>query len=294
MNNKDLQNSKIIFNIIAYFILIIAVTMCAIPFLMVLSGSFSSNPAIVKYGYSIFPRSFSLDGYRMIFLYPEEIGRAYSVSTTVAVSGTLAGLLLMTMAGYALQKKELKYANAIAFFIYFTTLFNCGLVPWYMMISSLGMKDTLWALIVPMIGNSFYILLTRNFMRQLPESLTESAKIDGAGEFFIFIKIVIPLSSPIIATVGLFLALAYWNDWYHASLFIKDTSLWPLQYKLYKILSAQMAMSQAGAENFSNSVIPTEALKLANAVIATGPIIILYPFLQKYFIQGITIGAVKG
>jgi len=271
-----------------------AVVASIVPFLMIISGSFSSNASIIKYGYSIFPRDFSLDAYRMLFLYPKEMIRAYGVSITVTVVGTLIGLIIMSMAGYVLQRKDLKYRGQLSFFIYFTTLFNCGMVPWYMLISNLGMKDTLWALIVPMMVNAFNILLIRNFMRGIPDSLSESAKIDGAGDFTVFVRIIVPLSKPILATVGLFLALAYWNDWYHASLFIKDVTKWPLQFKLYQVLSAQLAMSQAGAENFSGGTLPTEAVKLANAVVATGPIILLYPFLQKYFVQGITIGAVKG
>jgi len=294
MNPKKWQGSRIVFNIAAYIIVTFAVVASIVPFLMIISGSFSSNASIIKYGYSIFPRDFSLDAYRMLFLYPKEMIRAYGVSITVTVVGTLIGLIIMSMAGYVLQRKDLKYRGQLSFFIYFTTLFNCGMVPWYMLISSLGMKDTLWALIVPMMVNAFNILLIRNFMRGIPDSLSESAKIDGAGDFTVFVRIIVPLSKPILATVGLFLALAYWNDWYHASLFIKDVTKWPLQFKLYQVLSAQLAMSQAGAENFSGGTLPTEAVKLANAVVATGPIILLYPFLQKYFVQGITIGAVKG
>jgi len=294
MNPKKWQGSRIVFNIAAYIIVTFAVVASIVPFLMIISGSFSSNASIIKYGYSIFPRDFSLDAYRMLFLYPKEMIRAYGVSITVTVVGTLIGLIIMSMAGYVLQRKDLKYRGQLSFFIYFTTLFNCGMVPWYMLISNLGMKDTLWALIVPMMVNAFNILLIRNFMRGIPDSLSESAKIDGAGDFTVFVRIIVPLSKPILATVGLFLALAYWNDWYHASLFIKDVTKWPLQFKLYQVLSAQLAMSQAGAENFSGGTLPTEAVKLANAVVATGPIILLYPFLQKYFVQGITIGAVKG
>jgi len=294
MNPKKWQGSRIVFNIAAYIIVTFAVVASIVPFLMIISGSFSSNASIIKYGYSIFPRDFSLDAYRMLFLYPKEMIRAYGVSITVTVVGTLIGLIIMSMAGYVLQRKDLKYRGHLSFFIYFTTLFNCGMVPWYMLISNLGMKDTLWALIVPMMVNAFNILLIRNFMRGIPDSLSESAKIDGAGDFTVFVRIIVPLSKPILATVGLFLALAYWNDWYHASLFIKDVTKWPLQFKLYQVLSAQLAMSQAGAENFSGGTLPTEAVKLANAVVATGPIILLYPFLQKYFVQGITIGAVKG
>jgi putative aldouronate transport system permease protein len=289
-----MEPSRIAFNIIAYTLLGLAAIVSFVPFIMVVSGSLSSNSAIIKNGYSIFPQGITLDAYRLIFIFPAVIGRTYLISITITICGTLGGITIMSMAGYALQRRELKYANAIAFFFYFTTLFNCGLVPWYMLISSLGMRNTLWALILPMMISSFSILLVRNFMRQLPASLIESAKIDGAGEFRIFLTIVLPLSKPILATISLFLGLSYWNDWYHASLFIKDVNLWPLQFKLYQILTAQIAMATAGTETFSNRVIPTEAVKLANAVIATGPIVLLYPFLQKYFVQGITIGAVKG
>lgn len=290
----EMTKSRRIFNVIAYVIISITVILSLVPFIMVISGSFSENSQIIRYGYSIFPRGFSLDGYRIIFHFPLEIGRAYFVSIFVTACGTLIGLLVTTMAGYALQCRDLRYGPAIAFFIYFTMLFSGGVVPWYMVIVSLGLKETLWSLILPMTGNAFYILMTRNFMREIPSALVESAKIDGAGDFLVFRKIMIPLSKPVIATVGLFLALAYWNDWYHASLFVKDQKMWPLQYRLYKILSAQSSISQAGAENLPVTSIPTEAMKLANAVVATGPIVLLYPFLQKYFVQGITIGAVKG
>ena len=291
--NKRDGKSKVVFNIIAYVLITIAVVASVVPFLMILSGSFSSNSAILRDGYSLLPREVTLDAYRMIFAFPKEIGRAYLVSITVTLVGTLGGLVIMTMAGYALQRKDLRYRNQISFFFYFTTLFSGGMVPWYMLISSLGMRETIWALIIPMMCNSFNILLIRNFMRGIPDSLTESAKIDGAGDLYILAKIIVPLSKPIIATVGLFLALAYWNDWFHASLFMKDASKWPLQYRLYQILSAQYAMSQ-GAQYMISGSPPTESIKLANAVISVGPIILLYPFLQKYFVQGITIGAVKG
>jgi putative aldouronate transport system permease protein len=201
----------------------------------------------------------------------------------------------MSMAGYVLQRKELKYSNGISFFIYFTTLFNCGLIPWYLLIINLGMKDTLSALIIPSLEGAFSILLVRNFMKSVPDSLVESAKIDGAGDFYIYYKIIIPLSKPVLATVGLFLALQYWNDWYSTSLFVKNSNLWPLQYLLYKTISAQfVALSSAAAAFFRKGTVPTESVKLATAVVATGPIIILYPFLQKFFVRGITIGAVKG
>jgi ABC-type sugar transport system, permease component len=286
--------STVVFNIIAYTVIIVSVILCTLPFIMVIAGSFSNNAQIMKYGYSVWPRGFSLDGYRSIFIFPKTIMRSYMVSVSVTAIGTFIGLAFMTMCGYALNRNELKYRNIIAFIIYFTTLFSGGLVPWYMVVSGLGIKNSVWALILPMTISAFYILLIRNFMKGIPDSLVESAKIDGGGEFLIFLRIIIPLSTPIIATIGLFLGLAYWNDWYLASLYIKDTKMWPLQYRLYMVLTASSQMTKAGVQNFVNKAIPTETQKLANAVIATGPIILLYPFLQKYFVQGITIGAVKG
>jgi putative aldouronate transport system permease protein len=290
------HGAKILFNIGGSTYLVALGLLCVLPFLQVLIGSFTLNPDIIKYGYSLFPKDWSLDAYRAIFLFPEKILHAYEVSIFVTVVGTIAGVFLMSMGGYVLQRKELKYKNGIAFFIYFTTLFNCGLIPWYLLIINLGMKDSLSALIIPSMESAFSILLIRNFMRSVPDSLIESAKIDGAGDFFIYIKIVMPLSKAVLATVGLFLALQYWNDWYSASLFIKESSLWPLQFLLYKTISAQfVALSSAAASFFRKSgTTPTESVKLATAVVTTGPIILLYPFLQKYFVQGITIGAVKG
>ncbi len=294
MRTKKAEPGKLVFNMIACSIITVLVVASILPFVMIISGSLSSSQAIMKNGYSLMIQDFTMDAYRMIFRFPEEVGKSYLVSIFVTVAGTICGLSIMTMAGYVLQRKDLRFSNQIAFFFYFTTLFSGGLVPWYMLISKMGLKETVWSLIVPMMCSPFNILLIRNFMKQIPDSLTESAQIDGAGDFYIFKNIIVPLSKPIIATVGLFLALAYWNNWYLASLFVNDVNLWPLQYRLHRILTAAMAVAQGGAENFVNASIPTETVKLANAVIATGPIILLYPFLQKYFVQGITIGAVKG
>ena len=282
------------FNFLIYVVLSLVALICILPFILIVSGSFSDSAEIMKNGYSLLPRGFSLDGYRSIFLFPKQIARAYGISIFVTVCGTLLGLVVMTLCGYALSRSELRYRNVIAFIVYFTTLFSGGLVPWYIVITQLGMKNTVWALIIPSCCSSFYILLIRNFMKTIPDSLVESAKLDGAGELLILIRIVMPLSTPILATIALFLALAYWNDWYLASLYVTDADMWPLQYRLYNILNAASKIAQAGVENFTSKILPTETQKLANAVVATGPIIFLYPFLQKYFVKGVTIGAVKG
>ncbi len=290
MHKKKMEPERLVFNLIAYGVVVVLTLASILPFLMIISGSLSSTQSIMKNGYSLWVQDFTLDAYRMVFRFPQEVGRSYLVSIFVTAVGTVLGLFIMTMAGYVLQRRDLRYSGQIAFFFYFTTLFSGGLVPWYMLISKMGLKESVWSLVFPMMCSPFNILLIRNFMKQIPESLTESARIDGAGDFYIFRKIIVPLSKPILATVGLFLALAYWNNWYLASLFINDVNLWPLQYRLHRILTAAMAVAQGGAENFVNAAIPTETVKLANA----GPIVLLYPFLQKYFVQGITIGAVKG
>lgn len=295
MKSLEKTGSKLLFNILSYVVLTLVAVLCTLPFLLVVIGSFTDNSDIIRYGYTLFPKNWSVAAYESIFRFPDAILRSYGVSIFVTIVGTLLGLLIMLMCGYALQRRELRYANPITFFIYFTTLFSGGMVPWYMLITGLGLKDSLWALILPSLCSSFYILLIRNFMRQLPESLVDSAKIDGAGDFTIFWRIILPLSTPIIATVGLFAALGYWNNWYNASLFIKDVTKWPLQYRLYNLLSEQMTALSLGAESGLTGVSPpTESVKLANAVLSTGPILLLYPFLQRYFVQGITIGAVKG
>ena len=186
--------------------------------------------------------------------------------------------------------------NGISFFIYFTTLFSGGLIPWYiLMTKNLGLKDSYWALILPPLLSAWNIILMRSFMKSIPESIVESAKIDGAGDFKIYQRLILPLSTPGLATIGLFLALGYWNDWFNANMFITSDSKYPLQFLLYKILSsAAVLQTNNGAYLAANVVPPTETLKMAVAVVATGPIILLYPFVQRYFVKGLTVGAVKG
>ncbi|TCW35227.1 putative aldouronate transport system permease protein [Thermohydrogenium kirishiense] len=290
------KTDVVIFNIIGYIFITIIMIVCLIPFLLIISGSFTTDEAIHKYGFRLIPKVFSTDAYRLLFESPATIIRAYGVSTMVTVCGTIGGLIVMSMAGYVLQRKDFRYRNNIAFFIYFTTLFQGGLIPWYILITKyLGLKDSYLVLIIPGMANAFNILLIRNFMKSIPESLIESAKIDGAGDFYIYLRIILPLSKPVLATIALFLALGYWNDWFMASLFIKSEYKYPLQYLLYQTLqSAQYLQQSAAGQYVVLTNLPTESLKMAMAVVATGPIVLVYPFVQKYFVQGITIGAVKG
>ena len=288
--------AAIVFNIIGYILVGLVAIICLLPFIMLISGSFSSEQAIRFTGYGLLPKEFTLEAYRIVFKYPEKIARAYGVSIFITVTGTVLGLFITTMAAYVISRKDFKYRNVISFFFYFTTLFNGGMVSTYIFyIQYLHLKDNLLALILPGMVNIFYLLIMRSFVAAVPIALVESAKIDGAGEFRTFLQIVLPLLKSGLATIGLFMALGYWNDWYNAMLYMNSSEKYPLQYMLYDLLQQTQALariaSQAGIRVES---LPSNTLKLAMAVVATGPIILLYPFVQKYFVKGVTIGSVKG
>jgi len=295
---KKIRATKatIIFNITGYFLVTFVAILCIIPFIMLISGAFTSEHAIATYGYGIIPKEFSLSAFKLLLKYPQDIIRAYGVSIFITVTGTTLGLFLITMTAFVLSRKNFKYRNKISFFFYFTTLFNGGLVATYIfMIRYLHLKDSYIALILPLMFNVFYLLIMRSFIKSIPESIIESAAIDGAGYFTIFLKLILPLSKAGLATIGLFIALEYWNDWYNSMLYIIDYKKFPLQYMLYNMLSSTEAMSRiSSTASVSAANMPSQSLKLAMAVVATGPIILVYPFVQKYFVKGITVGAVKG
>ncbi|UQZ34098.1 sugar ABC transporter permease [Paenibacillus sp. PK3_47] len=291
------QLDRKIFSGIGYVSLIILAVLCIFPFILVVSSSLTEESKIVTDGYQFIPTVFSTEAYSILFKYPEQMIQAYLVTIGVTTAGTVLGLFLTSMTAYALSRKDFKWRNGFSFFFFFTTLFSGGLVPWYLlMVNYLDMKDTPLALVLPLMLNVFYIIVMKSFMSSIPEAIVESAKIDGAGDFRIYARLVLPLSKPALATIGLFLALAYWNDWYNALLFISDDKLMPLQYYLYKMLGNMDGMRKAmmGAGAVVTTAIPTESLKMAMTVVATGPILLAYPFVQRYFVQGLTIGAVKG
>lgn len=286
------------FRFIAYVVVVTGSVLCLLPFLLIISASLTSNEEIVREGYNLIPSSFTLDAYKIVFMFPEDLLRAYGVTTFVTIVGTAIGLLLMTMAGYVLQRKDFKYRNFFSFFIYFTTLFGGGLVPYYMLITNyLKFGNTMNALIWPSLMTPFLIILMRSFIHSaVPDEVVESAKIDGANDFVIYYRVVLPLSVPGLATVGLFLALHYWNDWFHSALFINDTAKYQLQFYLYNIINTSNFLNSigAGAGVVLSGPVPSESMKMAMAVVVTGPILLLYPFIQRYFVKGLTIGAVKG
>ena len=281
---------------IAYVLTTIVSLICVIPFYLVIVASFSSEQDIIAKGFSIWPAHFSLDAYKLVFQVPETIFRAYGVSIFITAVGTVTGLFVTTMAAYVLCRRTCRYRNQIAFFFYFTTLFSGGMIPTYIWLTqSLHLKDNIFVMVFPLLMSSWNILLMRNFMRDIPEEMAEAATIDGASEFTVFVRLFLPLAKAGLATIGLFMGLAYWNDWYHAMLYINKSELYPLQYLLYDMQNSIEGIKKAAAiANVPSYNMPTESFKMAMAVVATGPIILLYPFVQKYFIKGLTVGAVKG
>lgn len=287
-----------LFDALSYVILFVLSFLCALPFLLVISGSFSQQTDILMHGYRLFPEKVSLDAYKMLFKIPEELLRAYGVTIFVTVTGTFFGLWFTSMAAYVIASKDFRYRYQVSFFFYFTSIFGGGLVPWYVFNTKyLHFHNNLIAQILPILVNVTYLLILKSYMMNIPDSLYESARLDGAGDFTIYWRIVMPLTKSGLATVGLFIALAYWNDWYNAMLYMDEGSrnLYPLQYFLNNILTKAQAMNAAAARSgIPASDVPSEPMKLAMTVVATGPIVLLYPFLQKFFVKGVTIGAVKG
>jgi putative aldouronate transport system permease protein len=296
MKKKRLKE-KSLFNIFAYSITGIAGILCLLPFCLIISASLTDEHSIYAHGYNLIPKVFSTDAYKYLFEYPTEILQAYQVSIFVTVVGTLSGLFFIAMGGYVLQRPDFKYRNVISFYVYFTMLFNGGLVPTYVWYVKLGLKNSYLVLILPLLMNAYNVILMKSFMKSIPFEMTEAAKIDGAGDLRVFVKLIIPLAVPALATIGLFLGLAYWNDWFNGYLYLTDYKKSPLQLLLYRKLSTAeyyKTQSAMGIGEGMSIELPTESLKMATAVVATGPIIFLYPFVQKYFIKGLTIGSVKG
>lgn len=292
-----LDKSDIIVRGFAYILITLLALLSLFPFILMISTSFSTEMLITKTGFALIPKGFTTYAYDLLFENARQLIGAYGVTIIMTCLGTFVGLFLISMTGYALQRRDFPFRNHISFYIYFTTLFSGGLVPYYLLISKyLGLKDNYLAVFLPLLMSPWLIILMKNFIKAIPYEITESGKIDGAGDFPIFIKLILPMIKPALATVGLFLALAYWNEWYNSMLFLSASVTYrPLQYYLYKIVNeVQSLRNSVAGSNVPVTSLPLETLKMATAVVATGPIIFLYPFVQKYFIAGITVGAVKG
>lgn len=269
------------------------------PFVLLVMASFTDQKAIINDGYSLLPSVFSLDAYKYMMKSSTSLFRAYGITVFITIFGTVVGLAISTMLAYPLSRSDMPLRKVMSFLVFFTLLFNGGLVSTYLIYTEFfHIKNTIWALIIPgLLTNGFYILLIRTFFStSIPAAIIESAYIDGASEFKIFYRIVLPLSLPILATIGLMLGISYWNDWFNGLIYVTDSKLFSIQNMLNRMLSDIQFLQKSSMTNASqaSSNIPTDSVRMAIAVIGIVPIFCAYPFFQKFFVKGLTLGAVKG
>ena len=288
------------FQFIANVLMIVLAICCLFPFLLLIMSSLTDETTLIREGYSIFPSKFGMESYNYLWKNADQIGRAYGITVLITAVGTTASLLMTVMMAYPLSRREFVGRNVCAFYVFFTMLFNGGLVPTYIMYTRyLHIKNTLWALLIPsLLISAFYVIMMRTyFTTNIPEAVTEAARIDGAGEWRILFTIVLPMSMPMIATMALLIGLGYWNDWKNGLYYLTDNRLFSIQNMLNNMLKdVQFLKSGADASAASDVLqdMPSVGIKMAIAVIGALPVMIVYPFFQKYFVKGITIGAVKG
>ena len=280
----------------AFFIVLSAIFI--IPILSVVFIAFTSEQSITTNGYPFFFRELDLTAFKYIFDNPKTILDAYVVTIIVSFGGTLLYLLISTMAAYSISRPGYRYKKPLTFFFFFTMLFNGGLVPTYILMSqTLHLKNTYWAMIIPLLVNVWYLIMLKTFMSDIPNEILESAKIDGAGHFMIYWRFILPLSKPALATIGLLTLLDYWNSWQPAMLYIDEKEMYPLQYMLQVMLRNMMEILKEMQNNISISgleSLPSESTRMAMCLLAVGPMLFIFPFFQKYFTRGLTVGAVKG
>lgn len=291
-----LGKSDMIIRGFAYTFVTLYALCCIIPFIIIISTSFTAESVINASGVQFLPKEFTLKAYQMV-LKGGTIFQSYGLTILMTVTGTFVGLSIISMTGYALQRQDFFFRNVISFYVYFTSLFSAGLAPYYLLMTqTYKLKDSYLAVWLPLLMSPWLIILMKNFVKAIPHEITESGKIDGAGDFRIFLSLILPMLKPALATIGLFLALGYWNEWYQSSLFLSSkVDVKPLQYMLYEVVNKTDALKNSVAGQYVTLTdIPTVSVKMANAVLATGPVVLVYPFVQKYFVKGITVGAVKG
>ncbi|WP_051464964.1 carbohydrate ABC transporter permease [Butyrivibrio sp. FCS014] len=288
------------FEIISTVILGILAVIALLPIILIVIASFTDETTLLRNGYSFLPEKWSTDAYVYMLQQGATIFRAYGISVLVTLVGTVISVLITTMIAYPMSRKNFKYKNLLAFFVFFTMLFNGGVVPSYMMWTQVfNIKNTIWALILPnYLCGAFNIFLVRNYYaNSIPDALIESAQIDGASELTIFFKIIFPLAVPTVATISLFTALTYWNDWVNALYYIQKPQFYGIQNLLIRIMNnIQYLKSGAASVAVGTGAIqlPSNAVRMSMAVIGILPIVVIYPFVQKYFVKGVVVGAVKG
>ncbi|CAM4249525.1 putative aldouronate transport system permease protein [Paenibacillus endophyticus] len=273
--------------------------MIALPFVLVVIISITSENSLVQNGYQFLPKEWSFEAYRIVFQKPDPLIKGYLVTILITVVGTVLSLLLTAMTAYPISRMDFRYNRPITFYIFFTMLFNGGLIPFYIMMTQyLHLKNSLLALILPTLLSPFNIMIMKGFLDKIGKEIIESAKVDGAKEFRIFFQIILPLATPALATLGLFISFGYWNEWFYALLFIDNDKYIPLQLLLVRILSqieflANSPLAQV-ADKLAYANFPTLSVRMAMAILAGGPMLIIFPFFQKYFVKGITVGSLKG
>lgn len=287
-----------VFEFFNYLFLTIFALFCLFPIWLMIVSSFTAEPALRRNGYMPWTTEWSLDAYRWV-LTGEQIQVAYQVTVFVTVVGTILSLAVMSMLAYAMMAvRRPKARDRLSFFVYFTMLFSGGIIPWFITCRMLGLYDNIWALIVPMLVNPWWVFILRNFFKSLPGEILESARMDGASDASILYRIVLPLSKPALATVALFTAVAYWNDWWHGVMLLTFAPFRPLAVIIMSMLTNIRAVMQAvqapGAAIHFIDTVPALSIQMATAVITVGPIILVYPFVQRYFIRGLVVGALKG
>lgn len=293
----DRKHERIVAILLHTFFILMSLVFI-IPILSVVFISFTSEASIVKDGYPFFFREFDLTAFKYIFDNPKTILDAYKVTILVSFGGTIIYLLIASMAAYTISRPGFKYKRPLTFFFFFTMLFNGGLVPTYILMSqTLHLKNTYMALIFPLLVNVWYLIMLKTFMSDIPNEILESAHMDGAGHFMTYWRFVIPLSKPALATVGMLTLLDYWNSWQPAMLYIDDKKMYPLQYMLQVMLRNIMEILKDMQNNVAVSGLqnlPSESVRMAMCLLAVGPMLFVFPFFQKYFTRGLTVGAVKG
>ena len=288
------------FNAVATIILTVIVIITLLPLALIVISSFAKESALIRNGYSFFPEEWSLDAYYYMVKQGAVILRSYGVSIFVTVIGTVASVILTTMLAYPMSRKNFKYHNVLSFFVFFTMLFNGGIVPSYIMWTKIfHIKDTIFALLIPnYLVTAFNVILVKNYYaNNIPDSLVEAAEIDGATEMTIFRKIMLPRAGPTVATISLFTGLCYWNDWTNGLYYVSNEKLYSIQMLLMKIMNNIQALrsnSNAALLGTGSVDLPGTAIRMAMAVIGILPILLIYPFVQKYLVRGVVVGAVKG
>ncbi len=298
---RDIHQLPAVWNGLLHAISGVFAFACVFPFIFVVIISLTDEKTLLEHGYRVFPEKWSLFAYSYIFQTGDQLFRSYGVTIFITVVGTLLTVVMTTLYAYALSRKNFKFRGFFSFLAFFTMLFSGGLVPAYIVMTQLlDLKDSIWALILPMTMNAFYILVLRTFFQTMvPDPIIESGKIDGAGEFKILWRLVLPISLPGLATIALFSTLGYWNDWFNALLYIDSNHIVPLQALLMRIeTSMQFIIQNSALLNSGQSremlrSLPQDTSRMAMVVMATGPIVLAYPFFQRYFVQGLTIGSVK-